>query len=186
MNNEKNQAEDNVSSGTPNDKMEVTPAATSPSTDMSSLKGLELLRKALQVLGCTLEKDENNEDYYSTMFQGEYFMIRASEDDWEAMAYDIRWLTVPLDDLDTLADVRRAVNDCNTNGINATLCYTIDQDEEAHEQVMAVHTKLSILLIGTIPDYPSYLRARLEASFQQRRVFHSEMNDLRKERVLQK
>lgn len=143
--------------------------------EVTSLKGIELLSTALQELGCTLEKEES-EGHYSTMYQGEYFIMRADDDDWQAMAYDVRWLTVPLDDIDALADVRRAVNECNTNYLNATLCYTIDEED----QVMAVHTKFDILLIGTIPDYRAYLNSRFEAAFLQRREFHKEMAALRK------
>lgn len=177
--------EENSPASTSSDEINITPKEISKAmTELSSLKGIELLRMALHVFGCTLEETESKGDY-STIFQGEYFIIRVEENAWQAMVYDVNWFSVPLDNLDAVSDVRRVINECNHNILDATLFYTIEQNEEDHEQIMAVHTKLSVLLIGSIPDYPSYLRARLEASFQQRRAFHSEMNELRKERASQ-
>lgn len=135
---------------------------------------LELIRSTLASLGCQLEWIEENQSYY-TIYQGETLMVAFYEGIYYANFFDLWWHEVDLNDIDEMARVRRAVNECNLGGLDATVCFSVNETN----QKMGIHTKVAVLLIDGIPHYDQYLRARLSCIFLQKQHFFEELSKLR-------
>lgn len=138
---------------------------------------VELMRKALAEMGCQMTEHEDDEEgvvRYSTVFQGETFMMAFYDEMAAGTLYDLWWYSVDAADIDELVMVRRAVNECNLNFLDATLCYTMSEDQQ-----MGVHTKVGLLMLDEIPNFNQYIRSRFMMAFHQKNGFLREMDRLR-------
>lgn len=72
------------------------------------------LQKQLNCEVTVLEENEENRLYFE--FQGEHIVINASNDSYFIEMWDPWWCIVPIDDLEQMSNVRKAINTINTHG----------------------------------------------------------------------
>ena len=133
-----------------------------------------LLQIALRQLGIEYNFDEDNA--FHVVYQGENLRIIASDDSRLIDIYDVWWYMAPLDDIDNLSLMHRAINDCNIRG-KAKLVYTYNEEEG----VIGVHTQLHLLWTEGIPDLARYLKTSLDLMLFSHQCFYQVMEQLRRE-----
>ncbi len=132
----------------------------------------DLLLETLTKIGCQYEIDDDNEINFA--YQGEYFVVRASNDNKYIQIYDMRWLHVELYDIDELARVKKAINESNIKNSVGTV-YTINEPGNTVD----VHSKSVIYFDPVIPDVVDYLRIELAEYFNVHQMILLEMAKLR-------
>lgn len=143
--------------------------------DMEEKKGTrDLFLETLTKIGCQYEIDEGEDDDIRFGYQGEYFVVRASNSNRFIHIYDTHWGHVELYDIDEFARLKKAINGSNLNN-SVTTVYTID---EAGSNV-DVHCKSIILFIPQIPNLEDYLRLELNEFFRAHQYVGNEMTKLR-------
>ena len=164
------------------DKRE-TPAPTRDSVSRCDLSGpsqrrmtsTELLEYALQKLNCSCDKGENDGEFH-TVYQGEHFRILADNDKIWIQVQDLWWYEASLDDIDNLALLHRAVNECNIRDANK-MVYTYNQEE--HE--VGIHTLRDLLWLPQIPGSDQYLQTTFDTMLRSHHFFFRMMENLRRE-----
>ena len=142
---------------------------------MEEKKGTrDLFLETLTKIGCQYEIDEGEDDDIRFGYQGEYFVVRASNSNRFIHIYDTHWGHVELYDIDEFARLKKAINGSNLNN-SVTTVYTID---EAGSNV-DVHCKSIILFIPQIPNLEDYLRLELNEFFRAHQYVGNEMTKLR-------
>jgi len=141
---------------------------------MEEKKGTrDLFLETLTTIGCQyeIEEDENGEEGDIRFgYQGEYFVVRASNKAKFIQIYDTHWGHVELYDIDEFARLKKAINESNIRN-SVTTVYTIN---EAGSNV-DVHCKSVILFIPEIPDIADYLRLELNEYFRVHETVNMEM-----------
>ncbi len=132
----------------------------------------DLLLETLTKIGCQYEIDDDNEINFA--YQGEYFVVRASNDNKYIQIYDMRWLHVELYDIDELARLKKAINESNIKNSVVTV-YTINESSNTVD----VHSKSVIYFDPVIPDVVDYLRIELAEYFNVHQMILLEMAKLR-------
>ena len=132
----------------------------------------DLLLETLTKIGCQYEIDEDNEINFA--YQGEYFIVRASNDNQYIQIYDMRWLHVELYDIDEIARLKKAINESNIKNSVVTV-YTINESGNTVD----VHCKSVIYFDSVIPDVIDYLRLELAEYFNVHQMILLEMAKLR-------
>ena len=141
--------------------------------DVEEKKGTrDLFLETLTAIGCQYEIDENDEINFA--YQGEYFVVRASNDNQYIQIYDLRWLHVELYDIDEITRLKKAINESNIRN-SVTTVYTID---EAGSNVN-VHSKSVIYFDSVIPNVIDYLRLELAEYFNVHQMILLEMTKMR-------
>lgn len=136
---------------------------------------IDTLAEALKELQCDYETNEK-EYAISFVYQGERFIAYDLDEDNSFITIaDTWWHESPVDDIDNLALMRRAVNDCNFNSI-ATLLYSINTDSKT----VGLHTRMTILWIQQIPKAKEYLQAILDQILRTHHLFFDKMEELRR------
>ena len=151
-----------------------TPGCKSNIYDGLSMK--QLLESIMKNLGCHIDMCKENESQFLITYQGEPFTIVYSEGSPFVYFYDVAWYSAELTDIDNLALVRKAINECNQQN-SSTLLYTIDKENG----YMNVHTQQCTIFGSYIPDIETYLHSRFEDSFRQHHNFYRRMELIRKE-----
>ena len=111
-------------------------------------------------------------------YQGEYFVVRASNKTHYIQIYDTHWGHVELYDIDEFARLKKAINESNIRN-SVTTVYTID---EAGSNV-DVHCKSVILFVPEIPNIDGYLRLELSEYFRVHETINMEMAKQREAEV---
>lgn len=138
-------------------------------------KTVDTFADVLEKLSCKYEIDEKKESI-SFIFQGEHFIAYDLNDDNLFITIaDTWWYESPLDDIDNLALMRRAVNDCNFNS-PATLLYSINNENKT----VGLHTRITILWLQQIPNIKDYLLAILNQLLRCHHLFFDKMEELRR------
>lgn len=132
----------------------------------------DLLIKVLEKLNCTVEEDEK--DRFIFTFQGEHFVAYAYNDCRIVDVWDMYWYQVDLDDIDSMARARKAVNEVNIKA-STTIVYTTDEENNHFD----IHTKRAILLREQ-PDIIKYFSAMLGSFFATQREFVKTLDELKK------
>lgn len=144
--------------------------------DMEETKGTrDLFLETLTNIGCQYEIDPEDDDIRFG-YQGEYFVVRANNENRYIQIYDTHWAHVELYDVDEFTRLKKAINDSNINNSVITI-YTIN---EAGSNV-DVHCKSTILFIPQIPELENYLRLELNEYFRVHQFINAEMAKLREE-----
>ena len=133
----------------------------------------DLFLETLTKIGCqyVIEEDENVEEGDIRFgYQGEYFVVRASNKTHYIQIYDTHWGHVELYDIDEFARLKKAINESNIRN-SVTTIYTID---EAGSNV-DVHCKSVILFVPEIPNIADYLRLELSEYFRVHETINLEM-----------
>ena len=145
-------------------------------SEVSIIKTKELCLEELKNLNCQVSFDEEDPDSMLFNYQGENFMINASNECRMITIWDQFWYDVDLDNLEDVSRVRKAINSVNIS-IAPTLVYSFV--EETHK--MWVHTKLTALFDAEISDKQNYLRALFSVFFDAHRRLLAEIDRLKKE-----
>jgi len=132
----------------------------------------DLFLETLTAIGCQYEIDEDNEINFA--YQGEYFVVRASNDNQYIQIYDLRWLHVELYDIDEITRLKKAINESNIKNSVVTI-YTINESGNTVD----VHCKSVIYFDSVIPDVIDYLRLELAEYFNVHQMILLEMAKLR-------
>lgn len=133
----------------------------------------DLFLETLTKIGCqyVIEEDENVEEGDIRFgYQGEYFVVRASNKTHYIQIYDTHWGHVELYDIDEFARLKKAINESNIRN-SVTTVYTID---EAGSNV-DIHCKSVILFVPEIPNISDYLRLELSEYFRVHETINIEM-----------
>ena len=138
---------------------------------MEEKKGTrDLFLETLTKIGCQYEISEGEDGDIHFGYQGEYFVVRASNNNRFIHIYDTHWGHVELYDIDEFARLKKAINESNLRN-SVTTVYTID---EAGSNV-DVHCKSVILFTQEIPEIVDYLRLELSEYFRVHETINMEM-----------
>lgn len=143
----------------------------------SSASGLStrtLLQVALRKLNLQYEFDADQN--FIVRYQGETFRLMAENENAFIHIQDLGWYGTSLADIDNLALLHRAVNECNIRDVNR-IVYTYDKIEKE----ISIHTLYDILWMPQIPDPDLYLQATFNNMLRSHHLFFRMMEELRKE-----
>ena len=145
-------------------------AANKNATEMETIIGTrELVFETLRRIGCEYREDEDNRILIN--YQGESFIIIASNDSLFINVYDNWWYSLSTYcEVEEFARLQKVINHANAF-VNSTLLYTIHKESEQ----IGVHTKKSILFIPQIPEIDSYLISVLNEFFNIQRLVMTEL-----------
>ena len=133
----------------------------------------DLFLETLTKIGCQYEIEEGEDVEDGDIrfgYQGEYFVVRASNKTRYIQIYDTHWGHVELYDIDEFSRLKKAINESNIRN-SVTTVYTID---EAGSNV-DVHCKSVILFVPEIPNIADYLRLELCEYFRVHETINIEM-----------
>ena len=153
---------------------DVEDVATPVNNSTSELPTRTLLQVALHRLNLQYEFDA--EQNFIVRYQGETFRIVAEDENVYLQIQDLRWYDAPLDDIDNLSLVYRAVNACNMRDM-VRLVYTYDRAENE----LSLHALYDVLWMSQIPDIEALLVASFEKMLRAHHLFFHVMEELRRE-----
>lgn len=84
------------------------------------------------------------------------------------------WYKAPLEDIDNLSVIHKAINNCNMFGM-CKIVYTHQEDKTIN-----LHTLVQITFIPEIPDIDKYLGSMMIYMLEYKKMFYNEMEDIRK------
>lgn len=120
----------------------------------------DLCIELLKQLNCEVFVSEEEENRLDFKYQGEHFIIDATNESFFINIWDPGWYVVPLDDLEQMSNVRKAVNTIN-NYSGTTIVYYIEEEG----QKFILHSKRQCILPKDLPHVKEYLRALLDDFF---------------------
>lgn len=129
----------------------------------------DLCIELLKQLNCEVTTSKENENRLYFEYQGEHIVIDASNDSYFIEMWDPWWLIVPLDDLEQMSNVRKAINVTNSWG-GTTVYYTIEE-----EQKFVLHSKRQCILPKELPNVKEYLMALLNDFFTVKKWLNEEI-----------
>ena len=136
----------------------------------------DLCIELLTQLNCEVTVLEENENRLYFEYQGEHIVINASNDSYFIEMWDPWWCIVPMDDLEQMSNVRKAINTINTHG-GVTIFYSIEEEG----QKFVLHSKRQCILTKDIPQVKEYLKALLGDFFFSYNKLREEIVPLRTE-----
>ena len=120
----------------------------------------DLCIELLKQLNCEVSVAEEDENRLCFQYQGELFVIDASNESFFIDIWDPRWYIVPLDDLEQMSNVRKAINTID-NYSGTTIVYCIVEEE----QKFVLHSKRQCILPKDLPNVKEHLSALLNDFF---------------------
>lgn len=138
--------------------------ANSPSLSTTN----SIMRSILPELQCKLLEDEG--DKVTVRYQGETYLFTTEDDRPLVWIYDLGWFEFPEDDIDTLAEVKKIINQAN---IHSPLVVTYNHDEEEHK--ISVSSKYTMYLTPDVPSPQSFVEHIFDSCARLRHQFHSEL-----------
>lgn len=129
----------------------------------------DLCIELLKQLNCEVTTSKENENRLYFEYQGEHIVIDASNDSYFIEMWDPWWLIVPLDDLEQMSNVRKAINVTNSWG-GTTVYYTIEE-----KQKFVLHSKRQCILPKELPNVKEYLMALLNDFFTVKKWLNEEI-----------
>lgn len=136
----------------------------------------DLCIELLKQLNCEVFVSEEEENRLDFTYQGEHFIIDATNESFFINIWDPGWYVVPLDDLEQMSNVRKAVNTIN-NYSGTTIVYYIEEEG----QKFILHSKRQCILPKDLPHVKEYLRALLDDFFAVQNKLREEIVPLRTE-----
>ncbi|MGN9063303.1 hypothetical protein [Segatella copri] len=136
----------------------------------------DLCIELLKQLNCEVFVSEEEENRLDFKYQGEHFIIDATNESFFINIWDPGWYVVPLDDLEQMSNVRKAVNTIN-NYSGTTIVYYIEEEG----QKFILHSKRQCILPKDLPHVKEYLRALLDDFFAVQKWLREEIVPLRTE-----
>ena len=150
--------------------VEATPKPTAPMRAQPNSR--QLFVDTLLKIGCQYEIDDDGRILFA--YQGERFVVGASNDHAYVSIWDYCWKSVELDDIDEIARLRKCINEANLNCTVKTV-FTIDNEGNT----MDVHCHAVILFIPEIPNIDDYMRLELNEFFRAHQTVDTELIKLR-------
>ena len=150
--------------------VEATPRPTAPTRAQPNSR--QLFVDTLLKIGCQYEIDDDGRILFA--YQGERFVVGASNDHAYVSIWDYCWKSVELDDIDEVARLRKCINEANLNCTVKTV-FTIDNEGNT----MDVHCHAVILFIPEIPNIDDYMRLELNEFFRAHQTVDTELIKLR-------
>lgn len=135
-----------------------------------------LLLFVLRKLNFDYELDQDGDILLK--YQGEYLQMLASDNRKYILIQDLWWHSAPLDDIENLSILHRAVNECNFENATNIIAYTQDVDENT----INIYTFRNLFLIPEIPEIEVYFKATLEAVLLMHQRFYNKMESIRREK----
>ena len=135
----------------------------------------DLFLETLTKIGCQYELGEEEDDnhiYFA--FQGENFIVDASNDLQYIHIWDMHWAHINLYDSKEFARLKQVINSSNINN-SVTAIYTVDEEEKS----VGVHCKSVIRFTPDIQSIEDYLKLELSDFFHVHRYVNLEMAKLR-------
>ena len=120
----------------------------------------DLCIKLLKQLNCEVFVSEEEENRLDFKYQGEIFVIFATNESFFIDIWDPKWYIVPLDDLEQMSNVRKAINTINSYS-GTTIIYCIEEEE----QKFVLHSKCHCILPKELSCVKEYLRVLLDDFF---------------------
>ena len=120
----------------------------------------DLCIELLKQLNCEVSVEEEDENRLYFEYHGEHFIIDATNESFFINIWDPRWYIVPLDDLEQMSNVRKAINTIN-NYSGTTIVYCIEEEE----QKFVLHSKRQCILPKDLPNVKEHLSALLNDFF---------------------
>ena len=136
----------------------------------------DLCLELLKQLNCEVFVSEEEENRLDFKYQGEHFIIDATNESFFINIWDPGWYVVPLDDLEQMSNVRKAVNTIN-NYSGTTIVYYIEEEG----QKFILHSKRQCILPKDLPHVKEYLRALLDDFFAVQKWLSKEIETQNKE-----
>ena len=136
----------------------------------------DLCIELLKQLNCEVFVSEEEENRLDFKYQGEHFIIDATNESFFINIWDPGWYVVPLDDLEQMSNVRKAVNTIN-NYSGTTIVYYIEEEG----QKFILHSKRQCILPKDLPHVKEYLRALLDDFFAVQKWLSKEIATKNKE-----
>lgn len=139
---------------------------------------LDMIVDVLRRQGCEMEELEGDGEPQDDrkaiqfMYQGESIIVAVSNSSTWVRLYDRFWYSVPLDDIDKVAFLRKAINQVNTDYSGVKLLYTFYENKE-----MYVHSELSFTLVKGMPRTSEYIVSMFRLLLSS----HSMLSDTMKE-----
>lgn len=128
-----------------------------------------LVKGVLKRIGCEVEEDDGGLIRFN--YQGENFIIQASENSPYIIVSDVWWYSISTySDVEEFARLQKVINAANRDGLY-TVFYTISRDSDE----IVVHTKRNDLFIPEIPKIEEYLTSLLDGFFRVQRFVHIEL-----------
>lgn len=154
--------------------LETSSTNADGSKEASTLSTRTLLQVVLHKLNLQYEFDDSQN--FIVKYQGETFRVIAEDESAYLYIQDLHWYDAPLDDIDNLSLVYKAVNECNMRDM-VRLVYTID----GAENELSLHVLYDILWLSQIPNMESYLQASFDKMLRAHLLFFRQMEELRRE-----
>ena len=120
----------------------------------------DLCIELLKQLNCEVSVEEEDENRLYFEYHGEHFIIDATNESFFINIWDPRWYIVPLDDLEQMSNVRKAINTINYYS-GTTIVYCIEEEE----QKFVLHSKRQCILPKDLPNVKEHLSALLNDFF---------------------
>lgn len=133
-----------------------------------------LLQQTLAKLSLKYEFAEDQR--FVVKYQGETLIINADDDDAFIQFFDPSWYDAPLNDIDNLAILYKAINEHNIQSSFTKIVYTIDKEDNE----INLHTLCKTLWIDSIPNIEAYLQAILDSIMQSHLLFFKIMEEERR------
>lgn len=133
----------------------------------------ELLIGTLKRMGCPYQEAGSDRQAIWFEFQGEKFRAFVDETPIVVMQ-DLWWFSMPLDDIEGLSSLYKAINTANQY-VWACVCYSTNEEEKT----INVHSSLPIVLTEGIEDIDGYVMHMLKRFFLAQRVVRTEFDRLR-------
>ena len=124
----------------------------------------DLVIRTLRAIGCEPSVNEEDENRIDFQYQGGNFFIITADGYVFTYLYFIWWYDAPLDNIDALSAIQKAVNNANCADIGCNVMYTINQEENN----IGVHSRCQMLFSPEISTLEEYLRAKLQELFKVR------------------
>lgn len=141
---------------------------------ISRMTTRNLIQLALRNLAIAYDFDENNA--FRITYQGEHLIVDAKDDIVWITIYDVWWYDAPMDDIENMNLVHRAINDYNRFG-DAKLIFSFD-DERGK---IGVHAIMNAIFIEQIPNLDQLLRAYMDIVLASHQHFYNIMEQLRRQ-----
>ena len=132
------------------------------------------LMVVLRKLNLQYEFDEDQNILVT--YQGEHFRIIAENERAWIQIQDLWWYDASLTDIDNLALLHRAVNECNIRDVNK-IVYTYNKVEGE----VGLHILRDLLWMPQIPTPDQYLQTTFDTMLRSHHYFFRTMEDLRRE-----
>lgn len=149
-------------------KVKMNSQNVGESTEPETMK---LLTETLRKLNLDVELEDN--DVIRTRYQGENYRIIIQSKLFIEIQ-DPFWYKAPLEDIDNLSVIHKAINNCNMFGM-CKIVYTHQEDKTIN-----LHTLVQITFIPEIPDIDKYLGSMMIYMLEYKKMFYNEMEDIRK------